>query len=202
MAFMLNEMRCFSRFVRFSLYAPCMIPAIITSMLWYYIYYPDGTGLLNMLITNFGGQPFGWLQDSKWTIPCIVISMTWNSFGGTMLLYLAALQGINRELYEAALIDGAGVFKRITKIAIPELRGIMLLTFCRQIIAVFGTTEQPLAMTGGGPNGASLTLGLQSYRYAFVYGKVGNSLALSVVTFLILLSLTFVYAKMDKKINQ
>lgn len=200
-ALMINEMTKGSGFVKFALYAPGMVPAIVVSMLWYYIYYPDASGLLNMAITAFGGSPQQWIQDPHLVILYIVISMTWSGMGGTMLMYLAAMQGINRELYEAAQIDGAGVFKRIFKITLPEIYGVMLLFFCQQIIGVFQVMEQPLAMTGGGPDGASLSLGLQTYRYAFVYGKTGNSLALGIITFLILLVMTVVYHKMDKKIN-
>lgn len=202
LALMINEMKRFTGFAKFALYAPSMLPSIVVSMLWYYMYYPDASGLLNMVAGWFGASPQAWLQDSRMVIPCIIISMTWNCMGGTMLMYLAALQGVNRDLYEAALIDGAGIFKRIFKIALPELQGVMLLFFCKQIIGVFQIMEQPMAMTGGGPNGASLTLGLQIYRYAFVYGKAGNSLALGMFVFVLLSFMSVLYSALDKKINE
>ena len=119
-----------------------------------------------------------------------------------MLIYLAALQGVNRELYEVALLDGAGFFKRIIKITIPQISGVMLVNFVMQIIGVFQIMEQPLAMTGGGPNGASMSLGLLGYRYAFQNYKVGNALALNVVMFLMLIVLTIFYFAVKNKVEQ
>ena len=112
------------------------------------------------------------------------------AFGSTTLMYLAALQGVNNELYEAALLDGAGFIRRIFTVALPKISGIMLLFFANQIIAVFQIMEQPLAMTGGGPDNASMSLGLWSYYNGFVYFDAGSSLATGVITFLILLVLT------------
>lgn len=116
-----------------------------------------------------------------------------------MIMYLASLQGINRELYEAARIDGAGFWGRIRYVLFPHMRGIVLLMAIRQIISVFQITEQPMTMTGGGPNGASMSLGLQMYNYAFKFGQTDRSLAVGVIMFVILIGLTVVYFKLEKK---
>ena len=81
------------------------------------------------------------------------------------------------------------------------MSGILFLNAIRQIIAVFQITEQPLVMTGGGPNGASMSLGLTNYFYAFKYGQLDKSMALGVITFILLIGLTYIYFKFDKKIN-
>ena len=117
-------------------------------------------------------------------------------------MYLATLQGTNQSLYEAARLDGAGFWQRVRHITWPHCRGIILLLAVKQIIGVFSVTEQPMVMTGGGPNGASMSLGLTNYYYAFKYGAMQKSLALGVITFVILSGLTVVYFKLDKKINE
>ena len=116
-------------------------------------------------------------------------------------MYLSILQGVDKNLYEAARLDGAGIFTRIRVVMMPNIYGILLLNTIRQIIGVFQIYEQPLTMTGGGPNGASQTLGLMNYYYAFKYGQFDKSMALGVITFLLLVWLTLIYFRLDKKIN-
>lgn len=201
LAVMLNEVIRGKGFFRFAMYLPNMAPGIAVSMLWYYMYYPNGSGLLNMLLGLVGIEPQIWLQNAKMTIPLILISSTWKSMGGTLLLYLAALQGVNRELYEAALVDGAGIWKRIVHVMLPQVSGILLLNLVRQILSVFQIMEEPLAMTGGGPNNASMSMGLLAYRYAFQNFKIGNALAVNVIMFVLLIILTLFYFKLEKKVN-
>lgn len=198
----INEFRRGQGYFKFAAYFPVMIPAIANSMIWYYMYYPNASGLLNMFIGLFGAEPSVWLQNGQLTIPLILISTTWHSLGSTMLLYLAALQGINKELYEVAAIDGIGIFRRLWHIGMPHMGGIILLNFVRQIISIFQIIEQPLAMTGGGPRNASMSLGLMAYKYAFQNFKVGNALALNTITFVILVSLTFFYFWIDKRVSR
>ena len=150
----------------------------------------------------FGFAPIDWLGTKALTIPLIVISMSWNAFGSTLIIYLASLQGINQELYEAARLDGAGFFSRIVHVLLPHMRGILLLNGIRQVISVFNVTEQPLAMTDGGPNGASMSLGLTNYFYAFKYSQFSKSMALGVITFAMLLVLTFIYFALDKRLEE
>ena len=121
-----------------------------------------------MLLYYFGISPQNWLSNKSIVIPLVIISMSWNAFGSTMIVYLVSLQSVNNELYEAARLDGAGFFGRIRYVLLPHMRGIMMLMAIRQIICVFNVTEQPLTMTGGGPNGASLSIRLTNYFYAFL----------------------------------
>ena len=119
--------------------------------------------------------------------------MTWRGFGSAMLIYLAALQGINRDLYEAASIDGAGFFRKIWYVQVPCIKSLMGLMLIRQIISVFQVMQEPLAMTSGGPNNASMSLMLNSYYYGFRYFEAGRSMAVGTITFLILAVLTVIY---------
>ena len=154
-----------------------------------------------MIIAKFGIPAQQWLGDPNLALPLIIVSMTWNGYGPTMLLYLAALQGVNRDLYEAALIDGAGIWRRLFKITLPKIAPTMLLLGVRQMIGVFQIMDQPLVMTDGGPNNATMSINLASYKMAFTYMQVDRSLALGVVAFGILLILTIAYFRLDKKLG-
>lgn len=200
-AIMINEVVHMRGYVKFAIYFPTMLPAVATSMIWYLFYYPNASGVFNTILLKLGFETNQWLQDPSMTIIYIVISMVWNGFGSTTIMYLASLQGVNQELYEAAMIDGVGIFRRIWSIAIPRIRGVMLLFLVRQIIGVFQVMEQPLTMTGGGPNGASLSLGLQGYRYAFEYFKIDSALANNIIMFLILMVLTVFYFFLERKVD-
>lgn len=200
-AIMVNEMVHFRSTIRVLIYLPRVLPAVAVMLMWYFIYYPNETGLLNSLLMAVGMKPYGWLNDPKFVILYIVIEMTWKTLGGTMLMYFAALQGTSRELYEAATLDGAGIFQRIRYVTIPQISGLLLLTFVSQIISVFQVLEQPMTMTGGGPNGASISIGYQLYKYGFVSGRVGHAMALGVIIFVILLVMTVFYFKLEKKVN-
>jgi len=202
LAIMINEMVHFKNGFKIVLYLPQIVPGVAALLMWYYIYYPDSSGLLNFFLAKFGIDPYIWLNDGRFTILYIVISMTWSGFAGTMVLYYAAVQSISSELYEAAIIDGAGMLKRVRYVTIPQLSGVLLLTFVKQIISVFQVVEQPLVMTGGGPNGASTSLGYQLYKYGFVNGRAGHAMALGVIIFFILITLTVLYMRLNKKVEE
>lgn len=201
-AIIMNEMRRFRKAIRLIVYLPSIIPAVAVSMLWYFMYFPDGSGLLNMALGVANIKPYAWLQDGKFTILYIIISMTWSGMGATAIYYFAGLQGINTELYEAAIMDGAGFFERIKIVTIPQMSGMLILFFLRQIISVFNIMEQPLQMTDGGPNNSSLTLGLLNYRYAFVNYKPQFAMALGIIMFITLSILVLIYFKASKRIEE
>lgn len=200
-AVMLNEMLHAKQFVKISTYLPSIVPGIAVAMIWKMVYMDDEGGLLNMLLYHLGMEPMNWLSNKDLVIPLIVFTLVWKGCGGSMIMYLATLQGINQELYEAARLDGAGFLQRIRYVLFPYMKGTLLLLFVQNIIGVFNISEQPLTMTGGGPNGASLSLGLTNYFYAFKYGQYDKSLALGVITFLILISMTFVYHRLEKSVD-
>lgn len=201
-AVFINEMIHFRNGFKTIIYLPAVIPAVASLLMWYYIYFPDSTGLLNMLLSKFGMEPYTWLNDERFTILYIVISMTWRGFAGTMLLYFVSLQGIPPELYEAATIDGAGMFARFKNITLPQISGVLLLNLINQIRGVFQVMEEPMVMTGGGPNNASISVGFQIYKYGFVSGRAGHAMALAVIVFIILVILTAFYFRLQKKVEE
>lgn len=197
-AIMLNEMVHLKGFFKISVYLPVVVPAIATYMIWYYLYLPGDAGVLNLILGKLGLEPLEWLQNKRMVIPLLLITSTWHGFGSQTLVYLAGLQGINTELYEACKIDGGGFFTRIRVVVFPFMKGTLLLLLIRLMINIFQILEMPLTMTGGGPNGASLSMGLQTYKYAFEYAQMDKSMAMGVITFLILICLTFIYARAEK----
>ena len=201
-AVFLNEMLHLKQYFKITTYLPAILPGMAVYLLWTLVYGEGSSGLINSLLYFLGVSPVRWLSDGGKGIVLIIIMMSWNGFGGTLIMYLATLQGVDQSLYEAARLDGAGLWRRFTNITFPHTRGIILLLAVRQIIGVFGVAEQVLVMTGGGPNGATMSLGLTNYYYAFKYGAMEKSLALGVITFLLLVGLTIVYFRLDKKINE
>lgn len=200
-AIMLNEMTHFKSGFKTMLYFPHILPGVAASLMWYLMYFPNEGGMLNMLLSLVGAEPLGWLQNEKLTIPLIVIAMTWSGMPGSMLMYLASLQGINKDLYEAAIIDGAGIFTRLRAITLPQISGMMLLMFVNQIISVFQVLEQPMSMTGGGPNNASISMVFWSYKQGFENFRIGTSMAIGNIVFVILIVLTIFYFKINKKVE-
>ena len=118
-------------------------------------------------------------------------------------MYFAALQGVSTEVYEAALIDGAGPWGRFWNVTRPATEGILLLQLVLRIISIFQIMQEPLAMTGGGPNGASPSLSYQLYQYGFNSGGkgTGQAMALGVIIFLILIVFTLFYFWLNKKVE-
>ena len=202
-AIMINEVVHFKGGFRVLIYTPAVIPGIAAMLMWYFMYYPDQTGLLNMILGKFGVEPQQWLNDPDFAIIGITIYSTWKGFPAAMLLYYASVQSVSVELYEAAIIDGAGPIKRLWHITRPAMEGIILLQAVRQIIGVFQIMEQPLAMTSGGPNGASTSLSYQLYQYGFNSGGkgTGQAMALGVIIFLILIVFTIFYFWLNRKIE-
>lgn len=200
-AIIMNEVIHAKRTIRLLTYVPAVTPALATAVIWMCIFSPSPGGLLNYLLSVFGIEAQGWLQNPKLTIPLMMFSASWSGIPGTVVLYLASLQNVNQDLYEAAMIDGAGIWTRLKKITLPTLYPTILLMWVRQIIGIFQIMQEPLVMTDGGPNNASLSLNLTAYKMAFTYGQADRALALGTVTFLLLLIVSIGYFKLDKKLN-
>ena len=201
-AFAINELVHSKNFFRNTIYLPAIMPGITVMLLWYFIYSPSATGLLNQILAVFGVDPYIWLNDPDWVILYIIIQKTWAGFPASMFFYYTSIQNIPSDLYEAATIDGAGFFRRFWYVAIPRMLPILVLNLVRQIIAVFQVMQEPMVLTGGGPNNASMSLGYQVYLYGFVQGRVGQALALGTITFLILVVATLFYFKIEKKTTE
>jgi multiple sugar transport system permease protein len=180
-------------------YIPNVIPGMAMVLLWGFIFRPGDTGILNILLGKVGIGPQPWLTNPRWTIPLIVITLTWKGAGATTLLYIAGLQGIDPELYEAAIIDGAGIAKRLRYITLPCIYNLARTLLILQIIAVFQILYEPLVLTNGGPNNASISIMHLVFKFAFERFDYPKAAAVSVIISLILVVLTAAYFKISKR---
>jgi len=153
-------------------YLPVVLPPVVGVLLWKYVFYePSNIGLFNTALGWIGLGPYGWLQDPGTAMPALVVYSTWANAGTTVIIYLAALTSVDRTLYEAASVDGAGLWRKIWHITLPQIRGVMLVTLMLQIIGTAQVFLEPFLFTAGGPANSTLTVLLLIYQYAF-----GNSL--------------------------
>ncbi len=201
-AFILNELMHLRSTLRSIIYIPAILPGITILLLWYFIYSPGETGMLNMILVKMGLEPYQWLNDTRFTILYIVIEMTWAGFANTMFLYYTTIQSIDTTLYEAAIIDGAGTLQRFFNVSLPQISGLIILNIVKQVIDVFQVTQEPMVMTGGGPNGASNSVGYQIYQYGFVMGRTGEALSLGTIVFFVLIIATCFYFYLNKKVEE
>lgn len=195
LAILITETTFFKSFFRVGIYFPNVMPGLAMVLMWGFFFRPGNTGVLNIILEKIGIAPQIWLTNPKWTIPLIVAVMTWKGAGSTAFIYMAGITNINPELYEAATIDGAGIFERMRFITIPNIFALGKTLLILQIIAVFQIIYEPLVMTNGGPNNASISIMQLVYNYAFRDFNYPMAAALSVMMSIVLIILSGMYFK-------
>lgn len=193
----ISELKRFGGFVRVAAYLPYVVPGVVLYGLWRWMY--DPVGPLNALLVQLGANPISFISDSKWSMISLVFMETWQQFGSAMLIYLAGVLSIPRDWYEAAEIDGAGVWNRIRYITLPSIRNLVFLMFVLQIIGTSQAFQSQLAMLDGGPNKATLTYALLIVKYAFTSLDYGAASALGVLMFIVLGALGILQFKLNKE---
>lgn len=184
------------------MYIPAVLPPVVAILLWRFFYTPDGTGLLNNILSWVGLGPYLWLDSVKMVIPSIVIQTTWVGAGSAAVIYLATLTSVNTDLYEAAEIDGAGIFRRLIHVTLPQLRGILIIQLILTTINVAQLFTQPYILTGGGPDNKSITLLMLIYNYAFRSGDYGTATALSLLLAIALGFMSIIYFRTRKRLEE
>ena len=165
-------------------YLPVVLPPVVAVLLWKTFYDASSYGVFNTVLGWVGLGPYPWLQSPDWAMPSLVLEATWASAGGTVIIYLAALTSVNDELYEAASVDGAGIWRKVWHVTLPQLRGVLLVTMILQIIGTAQVFLEPYLFTSGGPANSTLTVLLLIYNYAFANslgGDYGSAAALSLM---------------------
>lgn len=198
-AVMLAEMRRSRRISSFLVFLPTVIPPVVSILLWQVFYDPSTRGLFNSILGTVGIDPLPWLQSPSTAMLSIVLVATWGAFGSTTIIYLATVLSIDTQLYEAAEIDGAGIFRRVWHITLPQMRGTILLLLLLQLIGTFQVFTEPFLLTGGGPNNSTVTLLMLIYRYAFIYGNFGQAAALSLMLAAALSVFAAIYLWLSRK---
>ena len=185
---------------RTAAYLPNMLPGLAVIILWSAFFSGEKSGVLNILLSKLGVPTQTYLTRSNLVIPIIISIATWKGAGATALIYMAAMASVNPELYEAAAIDGASVWQRVIHILLPSIRKLAGTLLILQIISVFQIMYEPMVLTKGGPDNASLSLMQLMWQYAFGgsmdYGKAS---AVAVIVTVILLGMTAVYSYFNNK---
>ncbi len=199
LALFISEIRRGKGLFKVGVYLPNIVPGMAMVLMFSFIFKPGANGILNVFLAKLGLPASAWLTNPKLTKPLIVIALTWKGAGATALLYIAGLQGIDPELYEAAIIDGAGIWRRIRYITLPCIYNLARTLLILQIISVFQILYEPLVMTNGGPNNASISIMQLMYRFAFEKYDYPKASAVAVIICIILAVLTVAYNKLNKK---
>jgi len=169
-------------------YMPSIVPAVANAVLWAWILNSE-FGLLNAFLHFLGLPKIMWLQEPEWALPALILMSLW-SLGGPMVIYLAGLQGIPNEFYEAAEIDGAGGWAKLWHVTIPLMSPVIFFNFIMGVIGTFQVFTAGYLITNGGPQNATLFYVLYLYRNAFQYLRMGYAAALAWVLALVIMGLT------------
>jgi multiple sugar transport system permease protein len=197
-AVLLNELRHCRAYLRFAVYLPVMLPPAVAVLLFRWFYDPD-VGLFNQILTFLGLPTSNWIYSTDTALICLVLVSTWMNMGSATLIYLAALQNISPDLYEAAELDGAGIWKRIRHITIPQTRLILLLMLMLQIVATMQVFIEPYLLTSGGPENATVTVAYLMFQQAFSYDNYGAGGALGMMLMIVLFAFAAVQLRLTRE---
>jgi multiple sugar transport system permease protein len=178
-------------------YLPAVVSGVAVAYMWVWVLNPEA-GILNQLLRLVGIKGPNWLFNTEWVLPTFVVMSCWN-VGGSMVLYLAGLQGVPTELYEAAEIDGAGRWSKVRHVTLPMISPVIFFNFVIGIINSFQVFSGAFIMTGGGPANATLFYVLYLYRQAFENFRMGYASALAMVLFAVIMALTVLSFRLSSR---
>lgn len=202
LAVVMSELRRWKGLYSALAYLPVVIPPVVAILLWKVLYMPGPSGLLNSLLGTVGLGPLAWLDSEQLVIPSMVLAATWAGAGTSVIIYLAALGGVRPDLYEAAELDGAGVWSRVWHVTLPQIRGVILVLILLQLIGTMQVFNEPKLLTGGGPNNASISILMLIYQYGFVNSNYGAAAALSVMLAAVLAIVSIVFQFSTRRLNE
>jgi cellobiose transport system permease protein len=196
-AVMLNSAVRFKSFYRFAYFLPNVTSVVAIAIIFGSVF-STNFGLVNAVLQGLGLDQIAWL-NTPWGIKVAIASlMTWQWTGYNAIIFLAGLQTIPSELYEAAELDGAGLFKRIRHVTIPQTKLILLVMLMLQIVATMQVFIEPYLLTGGGPENATLTVAYLMYQYAFNFGDFGAGGALGLMLMVVLMVFSAFYLRLSR----
>jgi multiple sugar transport system permease protein len=202
LAVMMSEVRRGKGLYSALAYLPVIVPPVVAVLLWKFFYRADPEGVFNIFLSWVGIPPQAWIQDALTVMPSLVVEATWAAAGGSVIIYLAALVSVPPELYDAAEVDGASIWRKIWHVTLPQLRGVIFIMLILQIIGTAQVFLEPKIFTDGGPNNASISVLLLIYKLAFVNSRYGEATALSLMLAVVLGILSFAYFKLTNRWSQ
>lgn len=181
LAVLFNRHIVAKNFFRSAAFMPVVMPAVVNAVVWTFMYHQDG--VINTIIGWFGVEPIPWLRSSAWALWAVILIGIWRATPYYMVIFLAGLQAIPEEYYEAAQIDGASAWAQFRHITLPLLKPTTLLVMVMSVIVAMKVFAVPMIMTGGGPADSTRVLPLMIYQTAFEFFKMGRAAAMSIFLF-------------------
>ena len=188
----------FPGFFRTAFFLPVVTTLVAVAVVWRYLYHPR-YGLLNYGLSWFGIAPIDWLGDPNWAMPAIILMAVWKNFGFNMIIFIAGLQNIPSQLYEAARIDGASAWRQFRHITLPLLGPTFLFVALMTMIGYFQVFAEPYVMTQGGPANRTFSVVLLMYEEGFRWWNMGYASATAFVLFALILAATVLQLKLRGK---
>ena len=185
-------------FFRTAYFSPVVTTLVAVAVVWRFVYHPR-FGMLNYVLSLAGISGVDWLGDQHWAMPAIILMAVWKNFGYNMVIFIAGLQNIPSELYEAASIDGAGRLAQLRTITVPLLAPTTVYISILTMIGYFQLFSEPYVMTQGGPLNSTLSIVLLMYQQGFRWWNMGYSAALAFVLFAFILAGSFLQSRIQKR---
>jgi len=199
MAIFVNQRLPLISFFRSLYFLPVVSSGVAVALVWGWIYHPT-FGVLNWFLdVLFGIQGPRWLSDPKTALPSLVMLGVWRSMGANMIIFLAGLQGVPQELYEAARIDGASRWREIRHVTLPLLTPTLFFVLIMSVIGSFQVWEATYLLTQGGPANATLTISYYIYQQAFEWFHMGIGAALAYILFFVIAIVTVVQFRLQRR---
>ena len=189
-ALLLNsKLALFRPFFRVALFAPVVTTLVAVAIVWRYLLHTR-SGLFNYGLEGLGLEPIDWLGDPNWAMPAIILFAVWKNFGYNMIIFLAGLQSIPEELYEAARMDGASGWQQLRHVTLPSLAPVVLLVSVLTMAGYFQLFAEPYVMTQGGPLQSTVSVLYFMYEEGFKWWNLGFASAIAVVLFVLMFAVT------------
>ncbi len=198
LALLLNQRLRWRNGARAVLFSPTILSGAAVGIVWMYMFDPR-YGLLSQLLGWFGIASPNWLGSPEWALPAIIIVYVWKNLGYAVVIYLAGLQAIDRSLYEAALVDGAGAWARFRHITLPGLSPVTFFLSVTSVLSCFQAFDMIRVMTQGGPLNATNTLIYHLYELGFISYRAGEAGVVAMVMFAVMLVLTVVQVRIIER---
>lgn len=179
----------FKAFYRTALFAPVVTTLVAVAVVWRYLFHAR-YGLLNDGLVRLGIEPIDWLGDPHWAMPAIILLAVWKNFGYNMIIFIAALQSVPADLYEAARIDGASTWRQFRSITLPMLAPTLLLVSIITTAGYFQLFAEPYVMTEGGPLQSTVSVLYFMYEEGFKWWNLGSASAVAFLLFLLIFGIT------------
>jgi len=179
----------FKGFYRTAFFAPVVTTVVAVAVIWRYLFHTR-YGLVNWGLSSLGIDPVDWLGDPHWAMPTIIVFAVWKNFGYNMIIFLAGLQSIPEDLYEAARIDGAGPWRQFRHVTLPMLGPVLLLVGILTLSGYFQLFAEPYVMTQGGPLESTKSVLYLMYDEGFKWWNLGNASAVAFLLFVLMVAVT------------